>query len=735
VNRMKRWRPACGLGVLTGLLLSSAALVAQPFKLTNSQTVVVPSGLSYPIGMAVAANGDVYVADLLLTYIVKIPAGGGPWVKVGSGFNQPRSVAVDSTGNVYVMDTVNHRVMKVAPNGSQSQLCSGIQFGTNIVVDGSGNVYVLDVLQQAVFLILPSGAGPFYYWGGVIFPGLGIDGANNLYFLSKDHAIVKVSPTLSYSEVSADFAGPVGMTIDAAGDAYAFTTYGINEIPAGSPPGSLGFSIDGSSGDLQTLAVDAVGDLLFIRTNSKTIEKYPRTTTLGANPICAPKSAACTQSVQLNFSVTSATYAYSAVAIDGGVKNSNLDFQIANTTCQGTLQAATTCSITIAFTPQFAGLRRGSVQITDVNGAVVGEAPISGIGVGPQVTFGPGAQTTLASNLGDVEGVAVDDAGNLYISDPGNRRVVKQTPGGAQTVIDGSGQLSNSLALNGRGDVFVIDYGLRVERIDAISGARSVVASGLSNAQGIAVDGSGNVYVADSGNNRILKIPADGSASTSIGSGWAGPRGVAVDAIGNVFVADFGHSRVVKLTPAGVQTNIYSGYVSPTSLVVDAAANVFFVDQFSAHVLEVPATGGSPILLTTGTGSVALDAAGNLYYGAGSQVVKFNRSQPPAMAFGNAIVGAVSGAKSVSVVNNGNEVLNLTGLALGPNFVQVKGAGTIPDCTTNSSLAPGGRCNLSISFFPTTAGTLQSTATLTDNAPNGSPVTQSIPLAGVGQLQ
>ena len=50
------------------------------------------------------------------------------------------------------------------------------------------------------------------------------------------------------------------------------------------------------------------------------------------------------------------------------------------------------------------------------------------------------------------------------------------------------------------------------------------------------------------------------------------------------------------------------------------------------------------------------------------------------------------------------------------------------------ALAPGANCNLSINFVPQTAGNLQTTVVLTDNALNAAPATQTISLSGTSQL-
>ncbi len=124
------------------------------------------------------------------------------------------------------------------------------------------------------------------------------------------------------------------------------------------------------------------------------------------------------------------------------------------------------------------------------------------------------------------EGVAVDTAGNLYVSDTGNHKIRKITPAGVVSTLAGAGVLGFA---DGTGE-----------------NAR------FREPSGIAADATGNVYVADWGNHAIRKITPAGVVTTLAGSGGVPgnadgtgsaarfqlPSGVAVDAAGNVYVTD-----------------------------------------------------------------------------------------------------------------------------------------------------------------------------------------------------
>lgn len=83
-----------------------------------------PLGFFGPRGLAVDAQGNVYIADTGNKRIVVTDAEGNfryQWGYAGAelgAFNEPTGVAVDAQGNVYVADTWNGRVQVFAPDGS-----------------------------------------------------------------------------------------------------------------------------------------------------------------------------------------------------------------------------------------------------------------------------------------------------------------------------------------------------------------------------------------------------------------------------------------------------------------------------------------------------------------------------------------------------------------------------------------------------------------------------------------
>jgi hypothetical protein len=110
------------------------------------------------------------------------------------------------------------------------------------------------------------------------------------------------------------------------------------------------------------------------------------------------------------------------------------------------------------------------------------------------------------------------------------------------------------VAVDGAGDVFItyVDQGEIIKVTP--SGTQTTVFSGVGVLGGVAVDTSGDLFVADAGNGRVLELAPTGT-QTNIATGLNLPEGLAVDGAGDVFIVDNGDNRVLKLT-AGVPVTV-----------------------------------------------------------------------------------------------------------------------------------------------------------------------------------
>ena len=101
------------------------------------------------------------------------------------------------------------------------------------------------------------------------------------------------------------------------------------------------------------------------------------------------------------------------------------------------------------------------------------------------------------------------------------------------------------------GNVYVVDDdNKRVVKLAAGSNTQTVLPfTGLAGIEGMAVDTAGNVYLTDLDNRHVVKLAAGSNTQTVLPfTGLNDPDAVAVDSAGNVYVLDHsGFGQVVKL--------------------------------------------------------------------------------------------------------------------------------------------------------------------------------------------
>jgi serine/threonine protein kinase, bacterial len=221
-------------------------------------------------------------------------------------------------------------------------------------------------------------------------------------------------------------------------------------------------------------------------------------------------------------------------------------------------------------------------------------------------------------------GVALDKAGDVYVTSEGMYgRVVELPPGSSTpTVLPFSGLYQpQGLAVDNAGAVYVADFNNRVVKLAAGSNNQTLLPfTGLNYPEGVAVDGQGSVYVADRGNNRVLKLAAGSTTPTVLPfTGLKNPDGVAVDPAGNVYVTDTDNNRVLELAAGSTTPTVlpFTGVSVPWGIAVDSAGDVFVTEHDSNQVMKLVAGSNTPTVLPlTGLNTplgVAVDNAGTIY--------------------------------------------------------------------------------------------------------------------------
>lgn len=469
---------------------------------------------------------------------------------------------------------------------------------------------------------------------------------------------------------------------------------------------------------------------------------------------------------------SAATIAAPSVVTQGAA---GLDFADAGTgTCTTngtthTYSAGDTCTVDVTFTPKNPGTRYGAAVLRDNSGNVIATGYVQGTGIGSQVSFSPGMQSMLSlSGFTSPFAVAADSAGNLYIAnavlayDPQNA-VVKETWNGsgykASTIATGLGWPSG-LAVDGAGNVYIADqdnFTVYKETL-ALDGtyAQSIVDDTLGTVGGIAVDGSGNVYVGR-GAIGVEKETLSGSTYTRSEIFYFATDAIAVDGAGNLYLDDLSHARVVKETPSGAgytESIIASGF-ELLRFAMDTLGNIYFPN--GSQIQKLTRTGGgyqqsTIVSAPNDPAAIAMDTLGNLYYSSYSSqtrdgnVWKVDYADPPSLTFATTSMGATGtdSPQTVTLANIGNADFtfpipaNGSNPALSPSFtLNDSAASACPQVSAGASsagtLASGASCELSISFVPVSAGIINGSLVLTDNALNAaSPnyATQTIALSG-----
>ncbi len=248
----------------------------------------------------------------------------------------------------------------------------------------------------------------------------------------------------------------------------------------------------------------------------------------------------------------------------------------------------------------------GNIYIADAGNSCIRKVDVTGIvsliaGVPGSAGYsGDGGAATLAQ-LNQPRGLAIDNAGNLFVADVNNYRIRKISPAGIITTIAGNGSMAHSgdglpatdasfrptyVAVDLSNNIFFstilpgpgnYSYIRKVNTsgiIRSIAGTGSIGYGGdggpataaAINAGGLCIDPYGIVIFGD-GSNRIRKISPSGIITTIAGTGTAGfsgdhcaanastiynPLSVASDASGNIYILDNNNFRIRKLSAGNI---------------------------------------------------------------------------------------------------------------------------------------------------------------------------------------
>ena len=459
------------------------------------------------------------------------------------------------------------------------------------------------------------------------------------------------------------------------------------------------------------VAVDSAGDLFIADRGNSVVREVAPTVTVtigvsGALPTLTALRASTASAVlgqSVTFTATVSDLSAGGPTPNGGtVTFSDQNGTIGTEPLADGVAAFTTSSLAAGTNTITASYGGTATFASSVTGTIVTAA---GDGIaGYEGDNGPAS----AAELNAPRQLAFDSAGNVFIADTKNnviREVVKAT--GDIITFAGNGtagytgdqgpatraELSSpfDVAIDSAGDLFISDTGNNVVRevveatgdIVTFAGTGTAGYSGdggpasaalLDSPRGIAVDAAGDLFIADTNNDVIREVvKATGNIITFAGNGTvgfsgdgglataaeiAGPIALAVDSAGDLFIADNGNARireVVKstgeiITVAGDGTVGYRGDGGPATaaeifnsngIAVDSVGDLFLTD-FGNNVIREVVKATGDIITVAGDGTagysgdggpataaelfdtlrVGVDSAGDVFEADGDNVVR-----------------------------------------------------------------------------------------------------------------
>ena len=674
---------------LISLLLSLAVLVpGSANSLAQSTTIMTYAGPALPVGGSQAVTqtigvpqgvsadgaGGFYVASSSQDRVYHVASNGTLTVVAGNGLsgfggdggpgpsaqlNYVHCIALDSSGNLYIADTNNNRIRKVTAAGIITTVAGTGAWGSRgdggvatsaqlaaprgVAVDQAGNIFLADSGNDVIRIVTTD---------GIISRVAG----NGTRGLSGDNGPA-TSAQLSY---------PVGVAVDANGTLFIADRYN-NRIRMVNSSGVIITLIAAPVSDPRSVAVDNAGNVFVSDSGNNRVRMISpggAVTTIagGTAGFSGDGGPATAARLALPIQVAADGTGNVFIADRGNYRVRRVNANGIIDTVAGTSDDGRSASLAqLNFPNVIAVDGAGNLFIADTDSQRIRMINRDGIittiaGNGSWGFSGDGGPA-LSAQLNYPAAIAVDGAGNLFITDTNSHRIRKITPNGIITTVVGNGRQGSSgdggpasraamnyprgIAIDGTGNLHIADTdNHRIRKVDSSGTITTVAGNGtpgssgdggpatdaqLASPVGVTVDGAGNLFIADSVSNRIRKVTPDGIITTVAGTGAYGfrgdggpavsaslayPNGVAVDAAGDLFIADTANQRIRKVTPDGVITTMggngtfgFAGdggapssaqLAYPYSVAVDGNNTIFIDDTYSNRIRKIASASASP---------------------------------------------------------------------------------------------------------------------------------------------
>lgn len=489
----------------------------------------------------------------------------------------PVALAFEANGNLLIADSYNKRIRRVTPAGIISTAVDCAKYGLRVPVglalDSNGNLYVYDTAR--LVRIAPDGRAAEITPAG--FPA--VDARDNLYLADFDGGAVWKRSPAGVLERAATVPAPLRVGFDAAGNLLVADAQRLMRVNA---DGTLITLAGGGLTSLEPRGMAAAPDgSIYIASAQSRIWRWQpggeMSIVAGDGEVGFSDGCAESGGVPLaryarispaDLVFDSAGRLYAADGWNHRVRRIDANGEIHSVAGSGIPPATSPLRSPGALAADADGnvylADRGANRVLQITSAGQLET-IAGRDSPP-----PGEDAACYSRSGDVlsapEGVAVDRLENVYISDTGNRRILRRAPGGAITTVVAGLTRPTVMAADAQGTVYFIDNGrawrLRtdgvIEAVDVPwAGAVATTPEGtpvwngsaglfvgtlplrgaLAGEEGpVAVDSSGAIYTT-LGSGGLHRITRDCN-STVLQGDWGFAAGAAADGRGNLYVSD-----------------------------------------------------------------------------------------------------------------------------------------------------------------------------------------------------
>ncbi|MHB8455744.1 MAG: NHL repeat-containing protein [Acidiferrobacterales bacterium] len=301
----------------------------------------------------------------------------------------------------------------------------------------------------------------------------------------------------------------------------------------------------------------------------------------------------------------------------------------------------------------------------------------SGSGNGSSGGSGSGgsSQTYIAGT--NPYGIAIDGAGNVWVTNYGDNTLSKLSSIGAPLGTFVVGTKPDAVAIDGAGNVWVANIGTVSELGPTGAPVNTFGNSGTEDlgGAGIAIDGAGNVWLPN-----ISTISELGPTGALVGTfdtfifGEHDDR-IAIDGAGHIWVTNNSNrpvgtypqdSNVFELSSTGVFFGTFSAGFEPDAIAIDGSGNVWVANGYDGTVSELSSTGAPLGTYVVGTSpdAIAIDGAGNVWVANAGN--------------GGGTIGTAAGDSNVMELNGSNGALLNTFVAgVDPDGIAIDGSGNV----------------------------------------------------------